>query len=113
MSTLNQTRNSSNSRPKPFPNPCGSADSPNPSQNENCCQLHSSSWEITIVRERANVLRRAKESPTLAASMRDIPDAVYREARREAEIETKLPRSAFPAECPYTVEQLLQDDWLP
>lgn len=76
-------------------------------------QLRSSSWEITIVRERANIRRRANESPTLASSMRDVPHAVYRDARREAEVETKLPQTTFPAECPYTLEQLLQDDWLP
>ena len=76
-------------------------------------QLRSSSWEITIVRERANISRRARENPTLAASMRDLPHTVYRDARREAEVETKLPRSSFPAECPYTLDEILQDDWLP
>ncbi|HEX8665065.1 MAG TPA: DUF29 domain-containing protein [Beijerinckiaceae bacterium] len=76
-------------------------------------QLRSSSWEVTIVRERANVNRREAASPSLRAQAAQLVEAAYPDARREAQTETGLPRSAFPPECPYTLAQLRDPDWMP
>jgi hypothetical protein len=76
-------------------------------------QLRSSSWEITIVRERANVMRRERDAPSLRAQARQLVESVYPDARKEAQIETGLPLSTLPAECPYSLDQLRDPDWLP
>jgi hypothetical protein len=40
-------------------------------------------------------------------------EPVYSRARREAVRQTGLPAAAFPDACPYSFEQLLDDDFLP
>jgi hypothetical protein len=75
--------------------------------------LRSSSWEITITRERANVNRREADSHTLRSQAAQIVAGAYPDARKEAQIETGLPKAAFPAECPYTLDELRDLDWLP
>jgi hypothetical protein len=76
-------------------------------------QLRSRSWEITIDRERDNIDDREKDNPSLAQEAKRIVEGVYRRAVREAAKETELPRSDFPFDCPYTVEQLRDPDWMP
>ncbi|WEK52258.1 MAG: DUF29 domain-containing protein [Candidatus Kaistia colombiensis] len=76
-------------------------------------QKRSSSWEITIGRERDNIEGRERESRTLTTQAKSIVDRMYRRAVREAAIETGLPRETFPAECPWTLEQLRNEDFLP
>ena len=76
-------------------------------------QLRSSSWEITINRERDNIDDREKDNPSLAKDTKSIIEGVYRRSIREAARETELPRSIFPFDCPYTVEQLRDPDWMP
>jgi hypothetical protein len=38
---------------------------------------------------------------------------VYAKAVREAVIETDLERHLFPVACPYLIERVLEEDWLP
>lgn len=76
-------------------------------------EMRSRSWRVTITRERINVRRREKESPSLAAQAADIVRDVYLDAVREAMADTDLPRTAFPAECAYSVAQLRDHDFLP
>jgi len=76
-------------------------------------QLRGSSREITLVREREHIAGMEAQSPSLKADARRIVEDVYLGAKREAATETRLPRSAFPAECPYDLDQLRDPDWLP
>ncbi|WP_183853591.1 DUF29 domain-containing protein [Prosthecomicrobium pneumaticum] len=73
----------------------------------------SASWEITITRERAHIADEENLSPSLRADAAEIVHYVYGSAVREAVAETGLPRSAFPAECPWTPEELRDEDFLP
>lgn len=75
--------------------------------------IRSRSWAKTIDGERANIERREDDNPSLAADAKRIVDRIYRYAVREAARDTDLPRSTFPAECPYSVEQLRNADWMP
>jgi len=43
----------------------------------------------------------------------EILEEEYRLARRKAAAETGLPISTFPEECPFTIEQVLDPDFLP
>lgn len=76
-------------------------------------QLRSSSWEITIARERDHIARREEKNRALRAGAKQIVEAVYRSAVREAAIETGLERNVFPFDCPYTVDQLRDLEYMP
>ena len=54
-----------------------------------------------------------RQSPSLERQAAAIVEGVYRRARKEAEIETGLPRSTFPPQIPYTLDELRDDDWMP
>jgi hypothetical protein len=45
--------------------------------------------------------------------VRDTLSALYTRAKRKAISETGLPEAAFPADCPFTPDQILAEDFLP
>jgi hypothetical protein len=73
----------------------------------------SSSWAGTINEQRRKIRRRIAQSPSLLS----YPDLVfaeeYRDARRQAAIESGLTLDTFPEEPPFSIGQALQDDFLP
>jgi len=71
------------------------------------------SWELTIVRERNNIEDREEDNLTLKKEAGGLVAEVYRRAARHAARETKLPVTTFPADCPYTIDQLRDPDWMP
>jgi hypothetical protein len=76
-------------------------------------QMRTASWEITIVRERGHIEDVEAGNRSLKSEAQALVDSAYRKARREAAIETGLPLTTFPAVCPYTLEQLRDDEWMP
>lgn len=76
-------------------------------------EMRSASWEITLVRERGHIDEIEADNPSLKADAPSLVESAYKKARKEAQVETKLPLSTFPAACPYTLDQLRDDDWLP
>ena len=72
------------------------------------------SWLLTIVHQRTAIERLLEQSPSLKARLDDETLArVYGKAVREAVIETDLEPHLFPIGCPYLLEQILDEDWLP
>lgn len=72
------------------------------------------SWRLTINHQRTAIERLLEQSPSLARLLDAATLAkVYRKAVRDAVIETDLDAHLFPAGCPYSLDQLLDDDWLP
>lgn len=71
------------------------------------------SWEHTVDEQRAQVKLIIEDSPSLHSAVRGNLETCYQHAVRQAARETGLPASAFPAHSPYSVEQLLDDDFLP
>jgi len=69
----------------------------------------SKSWRRTIVNQRRELTKLLK-SGVLQRHAADTLAAVYRDALEDAELETGLPTTEFPPECPYTVEMLLAED---
>ena len=71
-------------------------------------------WRLTVVRHRGRLAKR------LTASLRNRLEAslgdVYRDARRAAAIgleADKVSARQLPETCPYTLDQVLDPDWLP
>ena len=73
----------------------------------------SGSWTSTIIEQRARLLKRLQESPSLRAYPGEVLDEEYAIAREKAAAETGLRVGTFPRTCPYTMDQLLDPDFLP
>jgi hypothetical protein len=54
-----------------------------------------------------------KQSPSLKSGLADLIQAEYTQAAKRASAETGLSRKSFPPECPYTLQQIIEDDFLP
>lgn len=73
----------------------------------------SDSWIATIREQRREIEALLEDSPSLRPVVPDRMPAAYRRALSDAELETKLPPSAFPETCPWTPDQVLDLDYLP
>ncbi len=81
------------------------------------CQLQpakrSRSWLSTIVTQRIEIDADLKQSPSLKRKLRSgLPDN-YEKAVQRAIADTGLALGIFPAECPFTVDQILDPEFLP
>ena len=70
-----------------------------------------SSWRGSIIEQRLQVHDLLDDNPNLRPPLPQLPGAAYPDAVKLASKETGLPPSVFPVDCPYTVEQLLNDDF--
>lgn len=73
----------------------------------------SKSWELTLRNQRRSLIKRLKKTPSLKSDANDplwLND-VLEEAVAQAALETGL--TDFPDICPWTVEEILTDGWLP
>ena len=75
--------------------------------------LRSGSWSGTIREQRKQVRDLLDESPSLAAVIKDGLGSIYVSARRKASSETGFAETMFPAACPFTPEQVLDEAFLP
>jgi DNA-binding transcriptional regulator YdaS (Cro superfamily) len=73
----------------------------------------SGGWASTIIEQRARLLKRLQESPSLRAYPGEVLEEEYAIARDKAAAETGLRAATFPKTCPYTIDQVLDPDFLP
>ena len=66
-----------------------------------------------VTAERARILARIGDSPSLQDHLADHLGATYIEAVEQAARETGLALDMFPAECPFPLESLLEPGFLP
>jgi len=71
------------------------------------------SWEKSIAEHRRRIDERFEASPSLKRYYLQIFDKCYRNARKQAKIETRLSLARFPEICPFTSEQVLDQEFLP
>lgn len=71
------------------------------------------SWQATIVEQRQQIAGLLADSPSLRPPLADWVADAYAEAVLRAAAETALPERTFPAECPYTADQILSSGFLP
>lgn len=73
------------------------------------------SWKQSISNARSEIDDYLADSPSLAAEavLEKLIAEQYPRARKSAALETGLPLATFPEAGPYTLEQLLDDDFLP
>ncbi len=75
--------------------------------------FRSRSWSGTIREQRRQVRHLLEESPSLRPSVLQDSAYVYSLACPKAVAETGLAETTFPAECPFTPDQILAEDFLP
>jgi hypothetical protein len=73
----------------------------------------SASWRATITSERLELDGLVAQSPSLRPKLASGLADNYARAVLRAAAETGLGRERFPATCPYRVEQVLDEDFLP
>jgi hypothetical protein len=71
------------------------------------------SWQNTIREQRKQVKNLLKENPSLKSKIQEDFQDAYEEGAKEAVQEMGLFKSPFPQSCPYTLEQCLNDEFLP
>lgn len=76
-------------------------------------EYRSRSWRSTIRDQRSKILRLLDESPSLKPFPRQIYAEEYPRARELASEETTIYLHLFPETCPYSIEQILDPEFLP
>ena len=75
-------------------------------------EKRTESWRSSIVEHRRRLLLLFEDSPSLRGYFINVFDSCYSAARQDAAVETKLPVKAFPAQSPFSVEQVLDINYL-
>ena len=76
-------------------------------------EKRSSSWESTIDTQRDEIERLLRQATSLRRSIADALSGVYRKTVRDAARETRLGRSVFTEVCPFTMDEILDEEFLP
>ena len=76
-------------------------------------ERRGTSWIATIGEQRRRLDILLAESPSLRPTVIDVISESYRHAAKQAARETSLPAATFPASCPWTPGEILDEDWLP
>jgi hypothetical protein len=76
-------------------------------------QRISKSWLHTLRNHRDKIDAILKQMPSLRPQLEEYVMDAYPRAVKEAARETRLPVSAFPRKCPYTVTQILDEEFFP
>jgi hypothetical protein len=71
------------------------------------------SWRTSILNARVEIADRLEDYPSLRPQVPALLASAYPRARRLASTETGLPLATFPETCPWTVEQVLDEDFWP
>ncbi len=73
----------------------------------------SRSWRLSVAGQRMDIEELLKDNPSLRPTMSDSIGQAWRRALIEAEKETGLEASTFPAACPWSADQISSDDFWP
>jgi len=76
-------------------------------------QMSDHSWRATIEHARESVSELLGESPSLKPQLPQLLPQAYRDAVAEVVTQTNLPKRTFPADCPWTLDQMMAEDFWP
>lgn len=75
--------------------------------------LRSNSWQYTIKEQRLAVADLLEDNPSLKAQLEEIRERAYQSARLIAARETGLGEETFPVSCPFSFDQVMDEDFWP
>jgi hypothetical protein len=73
----------------------------------------TTSWRTSILNARAEIADRLEDYPSLRPRVPALLASAYGWARRLAAAETGLPLATFPEACPWTIAEVLDEDFWP
>jgi Domain of unknown function DUF29 len=76
-------------------------------------EKRGASWEVSIKVKRFQTIDHIADNPSLKGQMPNYIASAYHVAKLEALHETGLNKKVFPETCPYTFEQMIDDDFWP
>jgi hypothetical protein len=71
------------------------------------------SWRLTIAEQRDSVLDHLDDNPSLRGQLPEILARAWRAGLRGVQSETDLDLDAFPRANPWTIEQILDEEFFP
>jgi hypothetical protein len=71
------------------------------------------SWKNTITAQRIEIMDLLEDSPSLQHELEKKTAKAYMRSRLMAENETGIDKNRFPAECPFSVEEIIGQDFYP
>lgn len=71
------------------------------------------SWRLTMKEQRRQLFRHLRDNPSLSDKLTEAIADAYGDAILEAARETKLPETTFPIACPWSFDQMMDDDFSP
>lgn len=75
-------------------------------------EKRSKSWRLTIYNQRCELDRLIKDSPSLIRKLENEINDAYQMSIKNATVETGLEEKVFPKECPYSLNQILDEGFL-
>jgi hypothetical protein len=75
--------------------------------------MRGHSWKYTIREQRKQAKYHWEDNPSLKGKLDEAIEKSYNLALDKAVKETGLDEKAFPAECPYTFDQIMNDEFYP
>ena len=72
-----------------------------------------SSWQSTVRVQRRDLARLLRDNPSLKSKLEEVMSDAYGDAILLAVGETGLPEATFPADCPWTFEQIMDAGFWP
>lgn len=75
--------------------------------------LRGASWSATIKIQRRDLTRHLADNPSLKSKVAEAIAAAYGDATISASAETGLAESAFPTECPWSFDQMMDTGFWP
>jgi hypothetical protein len=76
-------------------------------------ERRGSSWQRTLIVQRQSIARLLDENPSLRPALDTVIAAAYQDAAKIVSKVTGRPLKDLPATCPYTADQLMDEDFLP
>ena len=76
-------------------------------------EKRSNSWRFTIFEHRDRLIELFEESPSLKPYFEEVMNKCYEKARKKAAIETGMDIGLFPTDLPFTLEEILDTEYLP
>ena len=76
-------------------------------------EKRSNSWRFTIFEHRDRLIELFEESPSLKPYFKEVINKCYGKARKKAAIETGIDIVLFPTDIPFTLEEILDTEYLP
>lgn len=71
------------------------------------------SWRLSIANARDDITDHLEDNPSLNAMLDNAMEHAYRTARRKAAIETEFDEDEFPARCPWSFAEAMDEGFWP